>query len=416
MTMSTLVKDTDDLKKPALQSSAYTTSQPTKPKLQTRKTQVNGRTRHQSVNRAQTAQLHRPAPPAHSKENGWGMLDMELQMFGDRCPKGYQKLSLLGKGGVAVVWLCLRLEDSTKVALKQFPKKSNTASAAVEVNASEILAESNHPGLRHISKLLQIIDDAKDIWLAYEVGAQPLGKHLFDVKGEFFHGERIYSVIHKEFYQALGRDHRVLKDFIYMLAEAFDCLQESCIVHADVKPDNVLIDFDGQVLHGIKLIDFGSAFIYSHEPVGCDKIAATTPEYLAPEVLHFLENKSKHKTSAMLCQQQQPWSYDMWSLGVILLEIMSGIPVWMSLKCRTVPCKGRSHIGPGILGVQGRVNAKILSKQGEILKTMPKSICKNENYGLSENALFINMLVRILDRNAVNRISPQELMAHPWLR
>ena len=140
-----------------------------------------------------------------------------------------------------------------------------------------MLAESNHSGLRHISKLLQIIDDTKDIWLAYEVGAQTLGKHLFDVKGEFFHGERIYSVMHKEFYAALSRDHRVLKDFIYMLAEALDCLQEAYIVHADIKPDNILIDFDGQVLHGIKVIDFGSAFIYSLEPVGCDKIAATTP-------------------------------------------------------------------------------------------------------------------------------------------
>ena len=29
----------------------------------------------------------------------------EAKRFGDRCPAGYQKLDLLGKGGVAVVWL-----------------------------------------------------------------------------------------------------------------------------------------------------------------------------------------------------------------------------------------------------------------------------------------------------------------------
>jgi dual specificity tyrosine-phosphorylation-regulated kinase 2/3/4 len=32
----------------------------------------------------------------------------------------------------------------------------------------------------------------------------------------------------------------------------------------------------------------------------------------------------------------------MWSLGAILLELLTGIPIWMSLKCRTVPCKGKS--------------------------------------------------------------------------
>jgi len=35
------------------------------------------------------------------------MLDCERQIFGDRCPKSFKKLSVLGKGGVAVVWLCV---------------------------------------------------------------------------------------------------------------------------------------------------------------------------------------------------------------------------------------------------------------------------------------------------------------------
>jgi hypothetical protein len=35
------------------------------------------------------------------------LLDSEKEKFGDRCPKGYQKIGLLGKGGIAVVWLAL---------------------------------------------------------------------------------------------------------------------------------------------------------------------------------------------------------------------------------------------------------------------------------------------------------------------
>lgn len=40
---------------------------------------------------------------SHAKD--WGLLDSEKATFGDRMPKGYEKLSLLGKGGVAIVWL-----------------------------------------------------------------------------------------------------------------------------------------------------------------------------------------------------------------------------------------------------------------------------------------------------------------------
>lgn len=134
----------------------------------------------------------------------WGMLETEKQIFGDRQPKGFTKLGILGKGGIAVVWLCQDLEGN-KVAVKQFPKqkaqKGQDNSARVEISVSEILFQNNsHKGLNSIAKLYQTIEEPKDTWLVYEVGASPLSKHLFDVKGEFYHGERIYNVKHKSFY------------------------------------------------------------------------------------------------------------------------------------------------------------------------------------------------------------------------
>ena len=32
-------------------------------------------------------------------------MDSEKEKYGDRCPFGFKKLSLLGKGGIALVWL-----------------------------------------------------------------------------------------------------------------------------------------------------------------------------------------------------------------------------------------------------------------------------------------------------------------------
>ena len=72
------------------------------------------------------------------------------------------------------------------------------------------------------------------------------------------------------------------------MAEVLDCLSRKQIVHADLKPDNILIDFDGKRIKELKLIDFGSAFSF----MNASNITATTPEYLAPEVLQYLECRS----------------------------------------------------------------------------------------------------------------------------
>jgi dual specificity tyrosine-phosphorylation-regulated kinase 2/3/4 len=107
------------------------------------------------------------------------------------------------------------------------------------------------------------------------------------------------------------------------------------VIHADIKPDNILVgvNYETQRITELKLIDFGSAFMSDQ----VSAISATTPEYLAPEVLDYIENRGAGKmgnNSQSLTGRQQPWSYDIWSLGAILLEILTGIPIWMSLKSR----------------------------------------------------------------------------------
>lgn len=50
-------------------------------------------------------------------------------MYGayNRCPLGYHKTDFLGKGGCAVVWMCVNNSTGVRVAVKQFPKtKQNT--------------------------------------------------------------------------------------------------------------------------------------------------------------------------------------------------------------------------------------------------------------------------------------------------
>ena len=70
------------------------------------------------------------------------------------------------------------------------------------------------------------------------------------------------------------------------MGEALQTLQEVGYVHSDIKPDNILVQFDPShtKISEIKLCDFGSSFKFSEM-----HISAATPEYLPPEVLVFLE-------------------------------------------------------------------------------------------------------------------------------
>lgn len=48
------------------------------------------------------------------------------------------------------------------------------------------------------------------------------------------------------------------------IVETFHCLSELKIIHADIKPDNLLVQYNAQTrtITDLKLIDFGSAFAF----------------------------------------------------------------------------------------------------------------------------------------------------------
>jgi len=54
------------------------------------------------------------------KENSTDVVltEAEEKLYGSRCPRGYKKLKMLGKGGYAIVWLCVHLETQRQVAAK----------------------------------------------------------------------------------------------------------------------------------------------------------------------------------------------------------------------------------------------------------------------------------------------------------
>lgn len=104
----------------------------------------------------------------------------------------------------------------------------------------------------------------------------------------------------------------------YLFIQSLCLLQDLSIVHNDLKPDNILINFTGDSITDLKLSDFGSAHIFG----SLQTQSTATPEYVPPENLL----RTNYPT--------EPHSTDIWSFGVILLEILTGMPVWLNFKCQ----------------------------------------------------------------------------------
>ena len=147
---------------------------------------------------------------------------------------------------------------------------------------------------------------------------------------------------------------------------------EAGVVHADLKPDNILIDFDEQrqEIRSMKIIDLGSSFLLNVDETKLkDQIefGQSTPEYLPPEIQLYLTRKFTQQNNYQISDFSEiAFVFDVWSLGSILLEIISGFPLWLSLKARVKSLDNRSIINYGIFGVSGRDNGKILQKQNQI--------------------------------------------------
>nr|XP_043629692.1 probable serine/threonine protein kinase IREH1 [Erigeron canadensis] len=149
---------------------------------------------------------------------------------------------------------------------------------------------------------------------------------------EYLNGGDLYSLLRN-----LGcLDEDVARIYIAEVVLALEYLHSLRVVHRDLKPDNLLIAHDGH----IKLTDFGLSkvgLINSTDPLSGPAVSGTallgenesqslsesqqerrknrsavgTPDYLAPEILLG----TGHGTSA-----------DWWSVGVILFELIVGIP------------------------------------------------------------------------------------------
>lgn len=203
-------------------------------------------------------------------------------------PSKYVKLKLIGSGSYGEVWLARRVEDGRVFVAKIMDLgKMTPRDKSYAYSEIKCLASCNHPNI------IQYIED-------HEENEHLLIVMEFADSGDLDRQIKSRASNNNRYFQ----EHEALFLFL-QLCLSVDHIHSHSMLHRDIKGANILLTSTGL----IKLGDFG--FSHQYDDTVSGVVANTfcgTPYYLAPE----LWNNQRYSKKA-----------DVWSLGVLLYEILS---------------------------------------------------------------------------------------------
>ncbi|WP_440225433.1 tetratricopeptide repeat protein [Dokdonella sp. MW10] len=223
----------------------------------------------------------------------------------------WRLLGEIGRGGMGVVHLAERADGhfEQRAAIKLMRGIPDAQTFVHFARERQILATLQHPG---IARLL-------------DGGATP-GHQPYLVM-EHVEGEPIDAYCRR-----LGLGLAARLRLFQKVCEAVQFAHRRFVVHCDLKPSNVLVREDGTPV----LLDFGIARALDKTAGAGDRAAAAwiTPRYASPEQL-----RGETVTTAS----------DVFSLGLILFELLAGRSARLDADDHTITLLGRAAVRPSDL-------------------------------------------------------------------
>ena len=256
---------------------------------------------------------------------------MTDQMIG-RQLANFRVERLIGQGGMATVYLGQDVKLQRPVAIKVIDKryKNDPAYTSRFIKEARMMAKWRH------ENLIQIFYADEEKGHSYYVMEYVDGNDLSTVMSMYADEGELMPIA-----DVLRIGNAV--------AGALDYAHSQGVIHRDVKPSNVLIANDGRVLVG----DFGMAMEVSDGSMGN---IFGTPHYISPE-------QARRSADAV------PQS-DLYSLGVILYEILTGSVPFNDPSPASIALQHISQPPPSLRSLNPEISPAV---EAVVLKALDKS-------------------------------------------
>jgi hypothetical protein len=222
-------------------------------------------------------------------------------------------LSELGKGGMGEVWLGEHLEHGRKEAIKILKPQLATDPQFVSRFRREARAVNR---LRH-----------PNIIAVYDFGQLPDGRFFLSM--EYAEGESVYQTLKRDEHFDVPRALHVLGQLAYAVHHA----HSRGVVHRDLKPDNLILVGEDQLL---KVLDFGVAKIVAADhndsiALSSNNLVWGSPRYMAPERIRGIGNDLRS---------------DIYAMGIMLFELVAGGPPFIGSSNEVIKAHLSTHPEP----------------------------------------------------------------------